>query len=63
MQRVARQLGYGVEKVRQWVNQADVDAGERPGTTEDIAKTRRVFEQEVRELRRANEILVTNVRL
>lgn len=57
VQRVARQLGYGVETVRKWVKQADVDAGERPGvTTEDNAKIRRL-EQEVRELRRANEIL------
>jgi transposase len=57
VQRVARQLGYGVETVRKWVQQADVDAGERPGTTtEDNARIRRL-EQEVRELRRANEIL------
>jgi transposase-like protein len=57
VQRVARQLGYGVETVRKWVKQADIDAGERPGiTTEDNAKIRRL-EQEVRELRRANEIL------
>jgi len=57
LQRVARQLGYGVETVRKWVNQADVDAGDRPGTTtEDNAKIRRL-EQENRELRRANEIL------
>ena len=27
VQRVARQLGYGVETVRKWVNQADIDAG------------------------------------
>ena len=33
VQRVARQLGFGVETVRKWVNQADVDAGARPGTT------------------------------
>src|SRR5215212_10408573 len=57
VQRVARQLGFGVETVRKWVNQADVDAGERPGvTSEDNAKIRRL-EQEVRELRWANEIL------
>jgi transposase len=57
VQRVARQLGYGVETVRKWANQADVDAGERPGTTtEDNARIRRL-EQEVRELRRANAIL------
>jgi transposase len=57
IQRVARQLGFGVETVRKWVKQADVDDGVRPGTTtEDNVKVRRL-EQEVRELRRANEIL------
>src|SRR3954470_6135101 len=57
VQRVARQLGFGVETVRKRVNQAEVDAGARAGTTsEDNAKIRRL-EQEVRELRRANEIL------
>src|SRR5947209_7608228 len=56
VQRVARQLGFGLETVCRWVNQADVDGGERPGvTTEDNAKIRRL-EQEVRELRRANEM-------
>jgi len=28
------QLGYGVETVRKWVNQADVDNGERPGNVD-----------------------------
>jgi transposase len=59
VQRVARQLDFGVETVRKWVNQADIDDGMRPGTTaEENAKIRRL-EQEVRELRRANEILRT----
>ena len=31
--RVARQLGYGVESVRAWVRQADVDDGVTAGTT------------------------------
>jgi transposase len=55
---VARQLGYGVvDTVPKWVNQAGVDAGERPGiTTEDNAKLRQL-EQENRELPRPNEIL------
>jgi len=57
IQRVARQLGFGVETVRKWVKQADIDEGVRPGvTSQDNVKIRRL-EQEVRELRRANEIL------
>ena len=57
VQRVARQLGFGVETVRKWVNQADIDAGDRPGvSSEDNAKIRRL-EQELKELRRANAIL------
>jgi len=57
VQRVARQLGFGTETVRKWVNQADIDDGVRPGvTSEENAKIRRL-EQENRELRRANEIL------
>lgn len=35
--RVARQLGYGVESVRSWVRQADVDDGLTAGTTTDDA--------------------------
>src|SRR5262245_10712336 len=55
VQRVARQLGFGVETVRKWVNQADI--GERRGvTSEEHVKIRRL-ERENRELRRANEIL------
>ena len=29
--RVARQLGYGIESVRSWVRQADIDDGFAPG--------------------------------
>jgi transposase-like protein len=57
VQRVARQLGYGVESVRAWVNQADIDDGQRAGTTTDDAKRIKALEQENRELKRANEIL------
>ena len=31
VQRVAEQLGYGVESVRPWVRQADIDEGHAPG--------------------------------
>lgn len=57
VKRVAEQLGYGVESVRNWVNRADIDDGTRAGTTSDDAAKIRELQQEVRELRRANEIL------
>ena len=57
VQRIADQLGYGVESVRQWVKQADIDAGEKAGlSTEDRARMREL-EAENRELRRVNGIL------
>ena len=55
--RVANQLGYGVESVRAWVNQADVDDGAKPGTSSEEAARIKALEQEVKELRRANAIL------
>ena len=57
VQRVATQLGYGVESVRQWVKQADIDDGAAPGVTTAEARRIRELEQENRELKRANEIL------
>jgi transposase len=57
VRRVAEQLGYGVESVRSWVKQADVDEGVRPGVTTSESERVRDLEQENRELRRANEIL------
>src|SRR5690606_3440549 len=57
VKRVAEQLGYGVESVRKWVAQADIDGGEKPGVTTAEAERIKALEQENRELRRANEIL------
>jgi transposase len=57
VQRVADQLGYGVESVRQWVRQADIDDGVTAGTTSAEAERIKALEQENRELRRANDIL------
>jgi len=59
VRRVGEQLGINPETLRGWVNQAEVDAGERAGTT--TAEVQRVaeLERENRELRRANEILRT----
>jgi transposase len=55
--RVARQLGYGVESVRSWVRQADIDDGYAPGVSTAESSRVKDLEQEVRELKRANEIL------
>ena len=57
VRRVAEQLGYGVESVRSWVRQAEIDDGVRPGMSSSEAERVKDLEQEVRELRRANEIL------
>jgi transposase len=55
--RVARQLGVHPEALRGWVKQAEIDDGTQPGTTTDDKKRIAELEREVRELRRANDIL------
>jgi transposase len=57
IQRVATQLGIGVESVRSWVKRADVDDGVKPGLSSEDAARIKELEQENRELRRANAIL------
>jgi len=57
VQRVATQLGYGPESVRAWVTQADIDDGKREGVPSDSATEIRRLEQELQEVKRANEIL------
>ena len=55
--RVSLQLGIGSETLRHWVKQAEVDSGQRPGTMTEERQRIAELEREVRELRRANEIL------
>lgn len=55
--RVARQLGIHPEALRTWIRQGEVDGGTRPGVTTEDARRIAELEKEVRELRRANEIL------
>src|SRR3954467_3814715 len=59
LRRVGDQLGINPETLRNWVQQAEIDAGERAGTTSADAKRIAELEREVTELRRANEILKT----
>ena len=57
MPRVARQLGVGAESLRQWVKQADIDAGTRGGLSTTEHEELRTLRKENKELRRANDIL------
>ena len=57
IQRVADQIGCGVESLRTWVKQTDIDEGVEPGVTSVEARRVKELEQEVRELRRANDLL------
>ena len=57
--RIGPQLGIKPDTLRNWCKQADIDAGRAPGTTSAEAARITELEREVRELRRANEILQT----
>ena len=58
MGRVAELLGVKApETVRQWVRQAEVDAGARAGTTSEESAEVKRLKREVAELKRANAIL------
>ncbi|MGW4411576.1 IS3 family transposase [Nonomuraea sp. NPDC004702] len=58
MKAVAAKLGIGTaETVRGWVRRAQIDAGQRPGTTTAEAEEIKRLKAENAELRRANEIL------
>jgi len=54
---IAQKLDIHQETLRVWVRRAEVDAGQRPGLTSDERTRMRDLEREVKELRRANEIL------
>ena len=56
--RIGPRVGVNPDTLRGWVKQAAIDAGERPGVSTAEAARVRELEREVRELKRANEILL-----
>ena len=54
---IAAKMGCTAETLRKWVRQAERDRGRRAGTTTSEHGRLKELEREVRELKRANEIL------
>ena len=54
---IVPKIGCVPQTLLDWVKQSEVDAGTRPGTSTDDAQRIKDLEREVKELRRANEIL------
>jgi len=54
---IAAKIGCTAETLRRWVRQHERDTGQRPGTTTAEQQQIKALEREVRELRKANEIL------
>ncbi|HCP76654.1 MAG TPA: IS3 family transposase, partial [Pusillimonas sp.] len=54
---IAPKIGCVPQTLLEWVKRADVDAGVRPGVSTADAQRVKELEREVKELRRANEIL------
>ncbi len=57
MTSIAGKLGMTPETLRIWVRRTEIDEGTRPGTTTEDQKKIKDLEREVKELKRANEIL------
>ena len=54
---IAGKLGMTPETLRVWVRRAEIDDGKRPGLSTEERDRLKALEKEVKELRRANEIL------
>jgi transposase len=57
MRSIAGKIGCSAEALRKWVRRFEIDSGRRGGLTSDERAQMKELEREVRELRRANEIL------
>jgi transposase len=54
---IASKIGCSAQTLHSWIKRREVDAHERPGETSDEHARVNALEREVKELRRANEIL------
>jgi len=54
---IASKIGCTAETLRKWVRQAERDQGQRDGLSSSERDRLKQLEREVRELKRANEIL------
>ena len=54
---IATKIGCVPQTLNEWVKRAEVDAGTREGVTTAQAQRVKELEREVKELRRANEIM------
>jgi len=54
---IAAKVGCSHDSLRKWIRQAERDSGKRQGLTTDERDRMKELEREVRELRKANEIL------
>ncbi|MDJ0346422.1 IS3 family transposase [Streptomyces sp. H10-C2] len=54
---IGAKLDIGVESLRNWVRQAEVDAGAKPGVTTEESAQLKALKRENAELKRANDIL------
>ena len=58
VQRIGPRVGVNPDTLRGWCKQALIDAGQAPGTTSTDGRRVKDLEREVKELKRANEILL-----
>ena len=56
---IAEKIGCTPETLRKWVQRSEIDSGQRAGMSTSEREEIKVLKREVRELKRANEILKT----